>query len=358
MDSDANDYVTTGTLLPEAETEITDTQVTDTQVQAHYSPPNNPPVEVEEIVEIEDISTGVSHFSGGDMTEGEISLETDDISETEPPTPDEDIDLVKSLLADLMDEPVEAEVEAALDIETPDIENNDIFDTDIDAIAEEGFLAEELIIPEPAEFLAPEPFVEEEPSAESAEGITAQDADMDIVLEGSEADTALSEIAKSARAAGEADLTETNSEIQSDDIVDISKTDMISKLALLAGTASEADEQQVENEIADLIEPIPAEDEPATPTIEEPAQEDDAMGTPLQKESLIDEETEKDTSSAFASLTSAVAEKSLAEENGPPIGELVKEALKPMLQEWLDNNLKAMVQRAVTKEIKRISSSK
>jgi len=37
---------------------------------------------------------------------------------------------------------------------------------------------------------------------------------------------------------------------------------------------------------------------------------------------------------------------------------LVKEALRPMLQEWLDKNLKAMVQRAVTKEIKRISTGK
>ncbi len=82
------------------------------------------------------------------------------------------------------------------------------------------------------------------------------------------------------------------------------------------------------------------------------------MATPLKAEALANTDTQQDAGNAFASLTSAVQEKALSEENGPPIGELVKEALKPMLQDWLDKNLKAMVQRAVTKEIKRISSSK
>jgi len=37
---------------------------------------------------------------------------------------------------------------------------------------------------------------------------------------------------------------------------------------------------------------------------------------------------------------------------------VVQEALRPMLKEWLDKNLKGIVERAVTKEVKRISSGK
>ena len=82
------------------------------------------------------------------------------------------------------------------------------------------------------------------------------------------------------------------------------------------------------------------------------------MAAPLKNDVLSDADTQQEVGNAFASLTNTVQEHALAEENGPPIGELVKEALRPMLQEWLDKNLKTMVQRAVTKEIKRISTGK
>ncbi len=360
MDSDANDYITTGTLLPDAQVQVqAETGTEDTQVQAQY----NPPIEADPVVENTDLPTEAVHVPRAvHVSEAVITMKTVDTPKIDPPTPDEDIDLVKSLLADLMDEPIEDEVEATFNTETPDRESLGTFDTDFDAIAEEEFLAEALIIPEPVE----------EPAVDSEDNITIRDEGLDIEPE---ADTTLSDIAKSAREASEAGITETDfeiqpeiqSEIQSGDIVDISQSDMISKLALLASTTPATDdntqsdnngEPQIESEIADLIKSIPTEDEPQLAQTDEPAQEDDAMVTPLKSKKLIDEETETDASSAFASLTSAVAEKSLLEENGPPIGELVKDALKPMLQEWLDNNLKAMVQRAVTKEIKRISSSK
>ncbi len=78
----------------------------------------------------------------------------------------------------------------------------------------------------------------------------------------------------------------------------------------------------------------------------------------VKTETLLGDDTEKDTTDAFASLSDVVQEKAELAENGPAIGELVQEALKPMLQEWLDKNLKGIVTRAVTKEIKRISSTK
>lgn len=74
--------------------------------------------------------------------------------------------------------------------------------------------------------------------------------------------------------------------------------------------------------------------------------------------SLIAEETQNESASAFASLSQAVKEKNQLEQSGPPIGDLVQDALRPMLKEWLDKNLKTIVERAVAKEVKRISSGK
>ena len=76
------------------------------------------------------------------------------------------------------------------------------------------------------------------------------------------------------------------------------------------------------------------------------------------KDTILDDVTESATASAFAELNSVVEEKAIVAERGDRIGDLVQEALRPMLKEWLDANLKGIVERAVTKEVKRIASGK
>ena len=88
------------------------------------------------------------------------------------------------------------------------------------------------------------------------------------------------------------------------------------------------------------------------------ALEDEVMARTAPLEEILDEEVETDTTSAFAELNRLVEEKQVFEERGPRIGDLVQEALKPMLKEWLDENLKGIVERAVQKEVKRIASGK
>jgi len=78
----------------------------------------------------------------------------------------------------------------------------------------------------------------------------------------------------------------------------------------------------------------------------------------VAEETIIDDETEADTSSAFANLAQVVQQQEDGAYMGPHIGELVTEAMKPMIKEWLDKNLKGIVERAVTKEVKRISGGK
>jgi len=85
-------------------------------------------------------------------------------------------------------------------------------------------------------------------------------------------------------------------------------------------------------------------------------EETSEMADPV--ETIIQGEVEEATQSAFASLASVVEKKDDVVTSGPAIGDLVKEALQPMLKEWLDKNLKGIVERSVAKEIKRISNTK
>ncbi|MCF6221470.1 MAG: DUF2497 domain-containing protein [Robiginitomaculum sp.] len=218
----------------------------------------------------------------------------------------------------------------------------------------------------------------------------------DALEEPTEPEALDSELAQIAREIAEASETVTRAEVDNqrnaDDVVELHTPDFASKLALetsltasataIAANRMNDDTATKDNEISDLQDlqqllEDPAQEEltqedlsqekSAQPDIYRPQEnpspqtstkEDETMATPLKDDALSDSDTQEEVGNAFASLTSAVQEQAQIEENGPPIGELVKEALKPMLQEWLDKNLKSMVQRAVTKEIKRISSSK
>ncbi len=89
-----------------------------------------------------------------------------------------------------------------------------------------------------------------------------------------------------------------------------------------------------------------------------PPKETEDMPKLVTKDGILDEITESASAEAFASLNQLVEEKSEYEESGPRIGDLVQDALRPMLKEWLDANLKGIVERAVSKEVKRIASGK
>ncbi len=93
-------------------------------------------------------------------------------------------------------------------------------------------------------------------------------------------------------------------------------------------------------------EPVPPSKEPSMPV--------QAVNT----DTILDDVTESAAAGAFAELNSVVEEKAVFNERGPRIGDLVQEALRPMLKDWLDANLKGIVERAVAKEVKRISSGK
>lgn len=90
----------------------------------------------------------------------------------------------------------------------------------------------------------------------------------------------------------------------------------------------------------------------------EPPRPDPSAGSaPAQSERLLSSTVADAAASAFARLNAA------RERGGPetPIGrgdktleDIVRELLRPLLQTWLDENLPAMVERLVQKEIARV----
>lgn len=116
---------------------------------------------------------------------------------------------------------------------------------------------------------------------------------------------------------------------------------------------------QVETREPELIEtPEQVDAENHTEEYTEDYIEETTEMAEAAEETIIQGEVEEATQSAFASLASVVERKDQVITAGPGIGELVKEALQPMLKDWLDKNLKGIVERSVAKEIKRISNTK
>ena len=282
---------------------------------------------------------------------------------------DQDMDLVKSLLADLMEEPDNeefgAEVGEAIDEATMD-------DQDDETAQADNILDE----------------------------ILYQSMDDEVsVADGSDVDdeSELAAIARNARQAA-ASTQETYDDIRAEDTVALPERDLENRLTLntkagfaaagfaVAGAGAsviQEDEDEAElaeiEELLELIEEVDAEEaetvqedpdeiemlveQIAEEVVEEALQEidppqEETMVRAVKTETLLDNEIEQESSEAFAALSHVVQEKAELEENGPAIGDLVQDALRPMLKEWLDKNLKGIVERAVTKEVKRISAGK
>lgn len=150
------------------------------------------------------------------------------------------------------------------------------------------------------------------------------------------------------------DSTKTDSAEADDNMNTTQEVDDILAALESPSIDSSVDEEAVEADDASQIEPETATSEEILP----PQETADMPKAAAKKDAIINEVTEEATAGAFASLNKIVETQAVVEERGDRIGDLVQEALRPMLKEWLDKNLKGIVERAVTKEVKRISSGK
>ena len=274
------------------------------------------------------------------------------------PDSDPDLDLVKSLMADLTDDPYPGGGE--------DSQNAEAIADEILPLSmvDEAKLQDALPEGDMVEALG---MGDEQNESSNGEGDDNSPFFIDInadLSQASESKPSLSDIASSAKADAERIKSRGFSPGQFAAGAGIAVA-ATGPLAALVGKADERAKSQsapaaepanetVHTDDADVIEELlnPEHDQ-ITPT-----QEIAEMAKASAKEKIVDTVTEDATSSAFASLNQVVDDKATMADRGDRIGDLVQEALRPMLKEWLDKNLKGIVERAVTKEVKRISSGK
>ena len=206
---------------------------------------------------------------------------------------------------------------------------------------------------------------------------------IDIIEESTEDFPSLSEIASAAEADAvavetggfEAELEPVESVNTSEALMATGGLSAVAGVTMLGVAASDETETETDAEIqievadaaietveAEIVEAeaVTAESPSELETLPEskPFQETSMPIKAVKTDAILDNVTEAATAGAFAELNQVVEDKAIYNERGPRIGDLVQDALRPMLKEWLDANLKGIVERAVTKEVKRISSGK
>ena len=304
----------------------------------------------------------VEQVSAQDVAAASAALETE-IADSAPiitaPASDEDVELQESLQALISDDDVDEDSADMMD----EILNMTLYD---EASLQESTIAAEAEL----EIPAPEQVSVQVPEQADAPALSLQDiaqaAQSDAsTLEGPSGLAGLGAgLAIGTAAAGALSLPHGQShEVQADDtsidtVSALQTPDDVDSLLSRLDSIIEAPEDDLDATLSD----IDLEDELA-PTIETPNpatlnEETPQMPRAAKSETIIDDVTETATADAFASLNQAVEEKATVAERGDRIGDLVMESLRPMLKEWLDANLKGIVERAVTKEVKRISSGK
>lgn len=80
------------------------------------------------------------------------------------------------------------------------------------------------------------------------------------------------------------------------------------------------------------------------------ADEASASAEPATRLALVSEQTGRQVAAAFEELSEAFANRSKK-----TFDEMAEEILRPMLQDWLDNNLPTLVERLVREEIERVA---
>ena len=110
----------------------------------------------------------------------------------------------------------------------------------------------------------------------------------------------------------------------------------------LSSLTSPDDEHGYEPQMESVAEPVAA----SAPVVEAAPQQD--VVTALQP--LISDQAGKQVKAAFGELSEAFAARSKRS-----LDDLAAEMLRPMLQDWLDNNLPLLVEKLVREEIERVA---
>ncbi|MGS1096207.1 PopZ family protein [Aquamicrobium terrae] len=115
-------------------------------------------------------------------------------------------------------------------------------------------------------------------------------------------------------------------------------------MALAAAMPSRSAAASTERTAGETASPdIPA-------AMHDPATAGEATDAAAARPTLVSEKTSRQVAAAFEELSEAFAARSKKS-----LDEMAEEMLRPMLQEWLDNNLPTLVERLVREEIERVA---
>jgi cell pole-organizing protein PopZ len=112
---------------------------------------------------------------------------------------------------------------------------------------------------------------------------------------------------------------------------------------------------------AEEVELAPADEGPAAISQDQPKQEKTAveMKSAATRGELLSATAASAASGAFAKLSQAFqrtpAEESVADDAGRTVEQFVEDMIRPLLKDWLDENLPTIVDRLVEKEIQKIA---
>lgn len=140
--------------------------------------------------------------------------------------------------------------------------------------------------------------------------------------------------------------------------------DVLSKIDALTPPAPQAAPPPPPMPEPVAAEPVAMDEAPAAIEIPSPSlpPSSPVEPSPMPKDSLISDETAAVSAAALKKLAQQKDEAdqamvtSIPLRSGETVEDLVIEALKPMLKEWLNMNLAGIVQRIVEKEVRRLAS--
>ena len=352
---------------------------------------------IDEAIALDD----VEDFASEDVMD-EMALETEELSEAEQ----SDLNLVKSLMAELADDPsiydegedldalldvedtegdiaddiLDEAAEVELDVaEMPDADTQDLDLDMIDDAGEDDILGEILDMTLEDELQGQPDDLElgdlDLGDLASLDDVAAAEQEniLENILEEASIDESATDLPSLAEIAAAAEADAMAVETSAAPVAGtVGLVAAGAGLAALGAKVADEAESESELEVAEIetaeteitefetidaaeIETAAVETPIETETNPLPTQETSMPVKAVKTDTIIDEVTESATAGAFAELNQVVEDKAVFNERGPRIGDLVQDALRPMLKEWLDANLKGIVERAVTKEVKRIS---
>lgn len=111
-------------------------------------------------------------------------------------------------------------------------------------------------------------------------------------------------------------------------------------------------EPEPEDDVLELVDRVDETDEMDVDLRDEEVSEPEPSPEPIEESDIF---TSKAETAAVGAITQLV-KKTAVERGGVTLEEIVRSELKPMLRDWLDNNLPSLIERLVSEELERVSN--